>query len=477
MSSKTEQIQQTIAELKIMAEGNLIATKLLDVKIKEFEALTTSTKKTKTPYKIDLDFPPRNIELLYNDTVHKSIDLDSNILPVYEENIFIAYPLQGISVKLRITGSEYNDKEVNISSLDFIINKLEISSYGSGTTLQLKLSWKAGMQFLTNPDKIKDCDDLRLNAYPRLKTGIEEFYMQLYGLKQAGVAYFDAISYGYNTALDNFNKAALKQDAYTDQIASIEANVLSILSIGCLSWTAKLIKLTDIVEDMLGVTIDKSLGTLKNSDKVSKAQIEFDKLEEMLPLGTTTNNSFSLTMIGRNLMKLNNKAQVFFSDINELSRDVEDYCDSKTLKKHQEGYASLAKEIMLFLDKKTPVLKEYLPKFKVLNKEKLALEFERALWVRWLPLLKKTKKGGNGDSQMGGYSGRESNYPTSGNEDIDPDFNYETDICSEVVDRINALKITKMSKTWGGTGAVPQGQVATAIKIAEKEANILNLSL
>lgn len=476
MSSKTEKIQQTIAELKIMTEGNLIATKLLDVKIKEFEALTTSTKKTKTPYKIDLDFPPRNIEVLFNDAVYKSIDLDSNILPVYEENIFIAHPSQGVSVKLKITGSEYNDKEVKISSLDLIMNQVEVSHSG-GTTIQLKLSWKAGMQFLTNSDKIKDCDDLRLNAYPRLKTGIEEFYMQLYGLKQAGVAYFDAISYGYNTALDNFNKAALKQDAYTDQIASIEANVLSILSIGCLSWTAKLIKLTDIVEDMLGVTIDKSLGTLKNSDKVSKAQIEFDKLEEMLPLGKATNNSFSLTDIGETLMKLNNKAQVLFSDINELSRDIEDYCDSKTLKKHQEGYASLSKEIMLFLSKSTPVLKENLPKFKVLNKEKLALEFERALWVRWLPLLKKTKKGGNGDSQMGGYAGRESNYPTSGNEDIDPDFNYETDICSEVVDRINALEITKMSKTWAGTGAVPQGQVATAIKIAEKEANILNLSL
>lgn len=451
-------------ELKELAKGNAFALTLVEEQEAAFQKLSsTKTQSSTINHSVQLDFCPRVVELRYDNKVAKAIDLASTILPVHQERLALVPVVTGTKVSLHISGSPYNTKEVYEESLTSLY-EWEVNVAGQATLL-LQLNWNHSEKYVMDTAMIKDCRKLSDDAYPMLKSSLEEFDKVLASFQSKALVYFDTTAYAFKTAKGHFDKGLAQQKEYEVSVDAIYNSMYSIVSIGAFSWVAGLVKLKDVVEDMGNVTMDKVISL--NSSKKTKKDIETMKsLYSILPFGSNEllNGSFNLTKWQGYITQLVDELNNAYFNINENIRDVVNHCNDKKIKSFLEKYTAVVDQVAAILDYTVPYIKENIPKFKALDGDQLATEIERILWALWgknLKLGKKNSRGG-GSSGMGRNAGRSANY------NVEDDWEYFNDICPAIVERINTLKIADLSITFGGYGSVPNYKVAALLEATEK---------
>lgn len=422
---------------------------------------------------VTLPFCPRKVQLTVAGDPQKEIELDSDIVPIYQLD-FQQYPLSTPSkVELRFLGSPYDEKQVHTVSITELYTMFSLNQ---AFNLSIQISWDHGNKYIHDTSKVKDCTNLSREYYGSLKDGLSEFDQQLFSFYTRGERYFDHIAYAYNEALEVFKMATKAQTDYETNINNIYNSVLSVVWIGGFSWVAGITKMADVIEDMGAVAIDKVIS-LQNSDQIKDASNKFGEIQNKLYHGEAIKNgSFSITSIGDTISTVNQQLVKIYSAINEAVRDVNEYCSDRSLNKHKETYHQLADITSQFLNKEIILLTENQSYLKEIDKDKLKEEIERTMWAHWITGLSTAKKD-TGPSGMGPYAGRTPNYPRPGYENVNPNVNYKTDLCKEVITRIEVLGIAKLSVTWGGWGSVPTHQIANLIAWANKHLTNPSFSL
>ncbi|MCP4443542.1 MAG: hypothetical protein GY810_31960 [Aureispira sp.] len=439
-------------------------------------AKTTLLSNGDIPINVDLDFFPRSIHVMYYGKEHKLIPINSTALPPYSVEFNISLPSRpdNNSRSLIIKGSEFNTSEIK----EIVIPSYELSS----TTVILTLTWNAGDKYVINTEMINDCDDLNTKAYETLQDGLEEVYKQLHNIKDLGVNYFNSINSSYTIASNQFKKFLNKQNEYKDGLQTIKVNVLTMLSVGALSWIANLSKLADITEDITTVAIDKSMPALaEKSTEVRQVENDISLLSEDIK------NNLALTTFVDAIIAIDNKLSKLFGDIFLAKTDVTNYCENINFKRQLELYTDIADKTKNEINQIIPSLKEYSQNFKVIEKNKLAEEFEFAFWVRWIPCLKNIKTE-DYDAPMGG-AGRSPNYPIPGKKEPreNPRYkkgkaSYDGGLCRELRDHLRSIGIEKAANvnldfSYAGLGDIPSSEIEKLVKWASSQNSKLKLSL
>jgi hypothetical protein len=413
-----------------------------------------------------LFFKPRtiNIQKAWKDII--TVDFPSDISPPYVYSFKI--PNVPFKQVLVIKGSPENKKE----SYEIIVTEEGTTPFFNISTLEVELTleWDAGEEHVTKTDAIESCDRLIYVGYQNLENGIKSVHEELSSTERNGVNYFRSIGIAYTDAYKGFTSSLEKLNGDETDKAYITSSIVTLLSVGALSWVSKIIEIADLIEDVTTVAIDKMAPPLLaksiNAEEIKKK------------IGIQDSDVYAEWKINKfvsSVGEIDSKIRNAMAYIYENKKDVSDYCKASELNHYLDVYSKVSDKIKKLINDLIPSLKKYQKNITVVNEGILAKEFEYNFWMRWISTLKTWKQPEEGEHPQMGNRTDGPHYPLPGQEDVDRDYEYNVHLSEEIVKKFKDLKIGNLKTN--GNGRVYKGQLATLIKKAEKESKEIKISL
>lgn len=285
--------------------------------------------------------------------------------------------------------------------------------------------------YVTKPDVIKSRDRLIVVGYGKLEEGSNAVYRKIQSIREKGFNYFISIKKAYNSAYKEFIDLQGKlNDQKVDEV-HIASAVITDLSAGALSWVSETIKVSDLLDDIMVVTLD---------------EFTYSHLQ-----GTDSYIELNLKTFLSSIKKINSEIRNSIAYIYENKKDVSDYCKTNEISElshYLDVYSKVSDETKELIKDLTPIIKNYQKNIIVVDKNLLEKEFEYSFWIEWILSFDKSKLVG-----------------------------YGTDIylSEEIVKKFKDLKIGNLKTN--GNGRVQKGELTTFIKKVEKEFKGIKTSL